>query len=197
MIHIQNTIQKYKMKVNPDKWVGALIKPTETFKAEKVNADLVDAMINIGVGGVIGGIILWIGIFLFGEEIGKTLGLGVSKMPIEIVIFLPLSLVLYLLIISGIYFIFAKIFGGKGTYTMQTYLLSLLYAPVMAISVVILLIPPISSLLSILISFYVLYPLTIALKETHKYGIIRAVLTWMVPVLIVTALIVLILISFV
>jgi hypothetical protein len=90
---------------------------------------------------------------------------------------------------SGVNYVFARLLGGKGNYTAQSYLIALYSAPFSIITVVIMLIPWVGIWLAVLFSIYGLYLLTLALKETHGYSTGRAVLTWLLPMIIMAVIV--------
>ncbi len=163
-------------------WLDALIYPKETFRAEKEGASLGDALNNIAVAGLIAGIV-------FGLISGLLLGL--FGFVIGIITF-PIIVIISFLFESLIFFILAKILGGKGDFSTQTYLISLFTAPLVVLSLVGL-IPIMGWVLYIPIVLYSLYPLTIALRESHGFSTARANLTWLIPRLIIGLIIVLLL----
>ncbi len=96
----------------------------------------------------------------------------------------PLVMVIQWLIISGIFFIFASILHGKGDYVTQSYLIALYLAPLSLLASILGLIPFLGSALSALVFLYGLYPLTLAMKETHHFTTTKAVLSWLLPVIV-------------
>jgi len=151
-------------------WLDALIYPKETFKAEKERASLGDALDNIAVAGLIVGIV-------FGLISGLLLGL--FGFVIGIIAFLIIVIILFLFE-SLVFFIMAKILGGKGDFSTHTYLISLITSPLVVLSLVGL-IPIMGWILYILIALDSLYPLTISLRESHGFSTARAILTWLIP----------------
>lgn len=165
-------------------WLDALIYPKETFRAEKERASLGEAIKNVGVAGLIGGVIR--GLFV-GLEVAFG---GVTFLIIALIlgiIILPIVCIIVFLLCSLIYFIFANILGSKGNFTTQTYLISLFTAPLIILSLLEF-IPSVGWVLGILIILYSLYPLTIALRESHGFSTARAILAWLIPWLIIVLL---------
>ncbi len=95
----------------------------------------------------------------------------------------PVIVIVSFLFESLILFILAKILGGKGDFSTHTYLISLLTAPLVVLSLVGL-IPIMGWVLYIPIALYSLHPLTIALRESHGFSVARAVLTWLIPFIV-------------
>ena len=153
-------------------WKSALMKPKMTFKKEVKKADL-------GLGAK--------HILLAGAIVGLLMGIA-SLNPIVVVILLflypILSLVGWLLGV-GIIYLFAKLLGGKGNIVQQGYLTAIYAAPLSIITTILSLIPFVGIWISILVSLYAFYLLTLALKEVHKYSTGRAILTWLMPFIII------------
>ena len=152
-------------------WKNALLNPKKTFKKEKRKADLTLGAKYILIASVIGGVI------------SAILSFNVASALFFIILYPLLSLVGWL-INSGIYYVFARLLGGKGNYTKQSYLIALYVAPLSIISSIILSIPTVGVWLSLLVTVYGLYLLTFALKEAHGYSTGRAVMSWLIPVII-------------
>ncbi|NIM47582.1 MAG: hypothetical protein GTN40_05510 [Candidatus Aenigmarchaeota archaeon] len=181
--------------MNFNLWIGSLTKPLETFKKEKKNANLGEGALHMAVAGLITGFITGLIDMVFGSVLAGQFSPIASAFTGPIVflatlIFAPIMAVLYWLIVSGVLYIFAMLFGGKGSYTTQSYLYAIYYAPLSIITSILFLIPLAGIFLALIVMAYGLYLLTMALKEAHNYTTGRAVLTWLVPVGIVTVLIV-------
>lgn len=165
-------------------WLDALIRPEETFKRERHNASLGDAMLNVGAAGLISGIMLGLLVFLLTAIIpsaGKDVILGFGILGfIVVVVGYPILSVFGLLMGSSIIFIVAKIFGGKGDFTTQTYLFSLFMAPISIIQILGF-IPLIGILVSLIVGLYSLYLYVVALREVHSFSTGRAILTILIP----------------
>jgi hypothetical protein len=164
-------------------WKDALLKPKQTFKKEKKNANLGNAVKQVFIAGIIAGIVSAF------AEISNSVAILVST---------PFVAVIGLLLGSGIYYVFARLLGGKSIYREQTYLIALYTAPLSIYSSIFstmtILLASLGSLnfiiaLPILIMFglsiYGLYLLTLVLKEAHGLSTGRAVLAWLIPFLMV------------
>lgn len=160
------------------KWYDALTKPKETFKKEKKNASLSEAAKNIGLAGLIAGIIQAI----------VTLALSTSLFSVVFaaasIVLMPIVSIIAMLIGSGVLYLLAKVFGGKGNFNTQTYLFSLYQAPIILIATLVSFIPVAGIIIGFVIELYALYLLTLALKETHNYSTGKAIATWLVPMII-------------
>lgn len=176
-------------------WKEALLNPKQTFKKEKKKADLGSAVKQVFIAGLIAGIIT--ALVEFSSESLITL---VSS---------PIAAILGLLLGSGFYYLFARLFGGKGSYREQTYLIAIYSAPLSIISSVvssILILSAVADSLFLLAPFllvslglfvYSLYLLTLAFKEAHGLSTGKAILTWLIPLIIVFVIIVLALLAYV
>jgi hypothetical protein len=93
-------------------------------------------------------------------------------------------------------FIAARLLGGKGAFGTQAYVQSLFYAPLAVVQQVLAVIPVVGRVLFALVAVYSLLLTTTSLKATHGYSTLRAVLTWVIPIVlnivVVTAVILLI-----
>ncbi len=155
-------------------------------------ANLKDATINVLVASAIVGLITMILIIVFGSFIGLIFG-GFSKelgfaakstgvlIGIGVLIYIIVSSLIGLFVGNAILLLFAKLFNGQGSYTLQTYLISLVCSAAILIGGIIGLIPIIGQVIATLAFLWSLYPLTIALKVTHRYSTGNALLTWLIP----------------
>lgn len=177
---------------------NAFLHPKETFASAKANASLGTGLVNYVVAGVIAGILGVIASFLLASVLSallppEALGLaGAFGMVAAVTTFFTalIGAVVGALIINALYWIVAKILGGSGGYTTQFYLTSLYAVPVAIIVGILSIIPLIGSLIAFLVSLYALYLLTLALGETHGFSLLKAVLCWLIPVIILSVLVV-------
>ena len=95
---------------------------------------------------------------------------------------------------TAIYHLFAKLFGGHGRYTellkplFCTQLIYWIYMPILGIVVLIpLTITVGSTVLSIIVSLYMLILLIVIVKTVHSFSVIRAILTVIVPIILIGA----------
>ena len=170
-------------------WINSIIKPAETFKAEKAKASLGKGMFNYAIINVIAGFLVGIAIAVFVSILPSTgpyaqilsmlKVLGIAAIIVMPILFAILAII-GSLIGQGIFYIFAKLLKGQGTFVQQYYLTSL-YVPILGIiSFIVMLIPFIGTFISFIVALFTLYLLTIALRETHNYSTGRAVLTWLI-----------------
>jgi hypothetical protein len=74
--------------------------------------------------------------------------------------------------------------GGKGSFGAQAYAQSLFYAPLAVVQQVFAVTPIIGRPLFFLLAVYSLLPTTTSLKAAHGYSTVRAVITWLLPILL-------------
>lgn len=168
-----------------DVWKDALLKPFATFEKMKKGANLMDGLKHLVVAGVIAGVITAIVGLAAGALVGGSMGSLVGGFGLLAIIVTPIVLVIGWLIDSVILFIFAKLLGGKGTFTTQSYLLALYLAPIVVIITILGLIPLAGALLNLLVGLWSLYLLTMALKSAHGFDTLKAALTWIIPIVLV------------
>ncbi len=172
------------------KWIDVLTKPKSAFAKEIKRGGLVEGAKHIIVGGLIAGLISGLVLLALGSAAGSLLE-GILGAYVGIIGFVasliltPIIGLISWIVGSGIVYVFALIFGGKGSFERQSYLIALYTAPVMIITAVIGLVPVAGAFINFLIGLYTLYLLTVALKLIHRFSIGKAVLSWLVPSIIV------------
>lgn len=167
------------------KWMDTLTKPTDTFRKEVRNANLMEGAKQLIIAGLIGGFIAGI------ISLAKT----VSVMRFfSLLIGLPIVMLIGWIIGSAILYVVAKILAGKGNFAQQSYLIALYTAPLGLIFGIISEIPIVWIIVSFIIGLVSLVYLTIALREAHKITTLRAILIWFIPGIVV-AIIALILVA--
>ncbi len=164
-------------------WKNVLMKPKDVFKAEKANASVVGGLKMNAIAGLIAGAAMAVQIMLLGAVLGPQLamlgplaGMGAIGALIGMVLFY----VVFTLLFSAVTYIFAKLLGGKGSFSVHYYLPSLAMVPVALLTNVLGLIP-IIGLLSFIVSIYSIYLMTLAYQEAHGFDTLKAVLTWLIP----------------
>jgi hypothetical protein len=176
-------------------WKNVLQKPEAVFKSEIKRASLEDFAKNLVIAGLIVGLISGIAGAI---GISQTMfgALGSMTVFIASIVLWPILLVISSLISSAIYYIFAKLLGGKGSFTQQAYLISLYTAPLTILLLIVNLIPVIGFVVDILIGVYSLYLLTLVLKQVHKFTTGKAILTWLLPLIIILLLVMILVMTF-
>jgi hypothetical protein len=81
-------------------------------------------------------------------------------------------------------FLFARLLGGRGSFGTQSYVQSLFYGPLALVQQVAAAIPDVGRFLFALLAAGSLIPTTTSLKAAHGYSSTRAVLTWVLPIIL-------------
>ncbi len=175
--------------------------PEQAFLKQKGKGGIGDALKMVLAIGLLQAIVLSLGILLLGWLFIPNVDYLPTPYPgimaLTAIVFVG-SIVLSLLgffVFSGIYLAVAKLLGGKGTYSGQCYLLSLLMplAAVVGIvsafaSIFSIFIPCCPSMVSFALSLYILYLYAIAIKTEHELDIIKAVAAILIPAIIIAIL---------
>ncbi len=184
-------------------WVAVTIWPElQTFEQEKAKADLGTAALSTLLASLAVALLSAVSIVLLlastaslnsPEALGREFaseaqiwGLVASPwflglLALGMMVILPLSAIFTLFLTSAVLFLFSRIYGGRGEFTTQTYLLSIFVAPLNLISTLAGFVPCLGSLVQVGLFFYSLYPLTMALRATHGLAAGRAVAAWATP----------------
>ncbi len=159
-------------------WKSALMSPKETFAKEKQNASIMAGAKQLVVGGAIAGLIMGLVGLLFGNVFGLVL------MPITYAIALPIAS----LVITAIFWVIAKLLGGKGSYSQQFYLSAIFGSPFAIINSILSIIPIIGWLALLPVGLYGLYLTFLAVREVHQLSTMRTIVVIFAPGIIVFAL---------
>ncbi len=160
-------------------WRSVLVEPRAVFAQQVAKADLGKAVLWFALGGAISTLL-------------STLFSFKIILAVPIAIAAAVAVPVLMLLASLVVFLFARIFGGKGSFSQQTYLISLYQPPLgilrAAAGVAFGLVPFLGNGLSAFFVFatavYELYLLTLALKAVHGFGKFRAILSWAIPLAI-------------
>jgi hypothetical protein len=155
-----------------------LIKPWKDFlkpweEVKNTKGSIVEGIVYAEIGALVYAVL---SILLNAEALSKIATLLNLGNPL---LFLPVILILApisLIINSGILYIIAKLFGGKGDFELQTFRFGYFGYPIVIINSI-----PIinifAALWALLISFFII-------KETHKVSDLRAIAVILVPIVI-------------
>ncbi|MCR4334911.1 MAG: YIP1 family protein, partial [archaeon] len=157
-----------------DLWIKAITKPQETFNAEKKNANLGIGIVNYAIAGLISGILAFLLFGIIGAIFGGSLE-AVAPGVLSIAT-TPIFQVIGALIIAGLFFIVAKVLGGKGSFSQIFYLASLYAVPIALVSWI--------PFVGWLASIYALYLLYLVIKISQGLSTGRAILTILIPIVI-------------
>jgi hypothetical protein len=144
----------------------AFLKPWEEVKNLKGN--LVDGLIYNEIGAVILAVIT----FLLGSISPLTRSLS-GLMSLALLVIMPIGL----LVGSLIYYVIAKLLGGKGSFDKQTFLFGAVSLPA-AIFGIIPVVNLLASLWSLVVYFFVL-------KEAHRLSDLKTIVVEILPAVIV------------
>jgi len=178
-----------------NKFLKVLIKPSEVFREEKEKASIRKALLIFLLTSLIIGIINVIGFFLNPKTIFLlriiNLILPIQPRLIQLIIviffliFLPIITIITAFLSSLFGFFISRIFGGTGNYRTLLYLSSIYYVPLGLITTILSQIPEIGQYIAYIAMIYVIYPFTIALKESFNLSFKKAIVVWLIPTLII------------
>jgi hypothetical protein len=173
-----------------EKYIQVLRNPKAVFEREKNKTNLMEDIKLIGIAGIISGILVAISVYTINSPApGMSDVIGIGS-----IVIVPIRAILGLLILSGITYIFARLFGGKGGYNSQTHLMALYTAPIIVLTTILSLIPTVGPFISVLIALYSIYLLILVLKTVHKFSTLKAIGTWLAPMIFITILFVIVLV---
>lgn len=195
-------------------WVSALFRPAEIFKAEKKGAEFGNIVKTFGFVGLASAVVVGITLVISatfklgiagaaagpgGAAVGASLGLmGALVASVIGLILYPIIINVYGFILSAIYFIIAKVLGGKGAFMEQTLGLALIMGGVILVSApfqILGIIPVIGvlfTIVTVVIGLYALYSQYRLMKEVHKLSSMRAAAVVVLPLVLIFLLIVVI-----
>lgn len=176
-------------------WIDVLKNTGNVLKKHENEASIILGVSNLALAGLLVGfmisILLTIIFFIFESLFIQKIDIFMAFIIIPV--FSAISFPVIFLLDSVVLFLFAKILGGKGTFTKQFYFISLCMSPFLLIVTIFGIISSLHPVLELIFScassIYGLYMITIALREAHKFNVLRAIITWVVPLIIVAALI--------
>lgn len=170
-------------------WKKAFLSPGKALPAEAgKKAGAVDGLVNLGIAYLVTyAVIIFLSLIVAGQ-------LGVAGLIGGIigVVFVTVVGLIATLIVAGLMYIMAMILGGKADYGKLFYVMSVVDSPLVlavgALTVVTLVLPILAlltGLAQLLLALYGLYLLTLAVDAVYKFGKLKAVITWLVPGIVV------------
>lgn len=197
-------------------WINAYFRPVSAIKE---SGSLSDAAKNIAIAGllvgVVSGILALVGMSLGGAATGSTMmggmggliggGIGLAGGIVTLVALAVLTPIIYIVmgfVGSAIYFVIAKVLGGKGSYTAQTHILALVMCGTALLTLpfqvleTIPMVGGIFGLATMLIGIYAFYSEYRAIKEVHKLSQIKAIAVVILPLIVIMVLAVLAIMMF-
>lgn len=184
-------------------WWKAFTRPwTPTFRDAISGKNNTKTFVGVALGAVLGLGLSWLTYLLVGSG-EEFMGLasiwvrsGTSAPFGNWIIFVPCATVYGFYTFEIVLYIVARLLGGKGSFGTQAYLQSLFYAPLALVQQVLAVIPVVGRPLFILVAAYSLLLTTTSLQAAHGYSALKAILTWVIPILlnvvVVTAVILLV-----
>ncbi len=161
-------------------WKSALTNPKKTFASEKKKGSLMAGAKNLAVPGVVLGLVVGLVAFLFSALFSLIPGLSIlAAFGAAAIIILPvvfaIGLIVMNLIGAGINHLIATLLGGKGKYEQFFYISSIFTAPILLITMLVVIVPLLGWIAALLLEIYSLYLMVLALKEVHSLSTGRAV----------------------
>jgi hypothetical protein len=187
---------KPKAPVNKDAWlpddalnvmVNVITKPKPTLKKELPKAAFKKAFGLLGIYMAIIGFFLGLIVSVFSFAFAAAVPDIVPFLPILSFawVWAPIFMVvigwLGAIINNAIFYLFASLLGGKGTYEQQFYLMVIYSVPLGILSLLLAWVP----FANLIIGIYAMYLITQVMKTAHKLTTGRAILVWLLPVLVV------------
>jgi hypothetical protein len=166
-------------------WGKAYFHPMETFEANKKDANFGAIAVNL----ILIGVIMW-ATFVLTSLISGGLSLSTGIAIVISLVMYPVLIVIGMFIGSGITFVLAKIFGGKGGFMEQTLALTLIYGGCIALAFpfqvlsAIPLIGLIFGLVVFAITLYNIYNQYLVLKGVHSLTNWKAIAVIAIPIII-------------
>jgi len=165
-------------------WFRWVLQPQAALDKEKAPADLLSSFKVWAVTGFWAGLVSGLIGLLAGGVTGLTLVVLVFSL-----LFGPLVYPLVYAFMEGVYFITARVLGGKGTFKDQFYFVGYTARPILPLLALLSGINPLLSFFaSMLVGLYWLYPKTVIYKHVHGLDWFKAILVWLLPSIVLTVL---------
>ena len=162
-----------------------MTKPAETLKAEAANKNgMAEGAMGYALAAIVAALFVGISVLFSAISSGPLAGLGLLLVPVAFV-----GVIVFSFIGAGMTHICAKLLGGKGSFTKYYYLSSIIHVPIMIIGYAVGLVPCLGSLVSLALGIYSIYLIVIALRELHGFSTMRAIVAYILPILVLAAII--------
>jgi len=161
------------------KWIDVLTSPKKNLKKESKSKKLNEALLHLVIAGLIAGIISALLPATEAEALRGALGGGAFF--VTMLVITPLFFILFWAVSSAVLYVFARALAGRGALVPQAHVIALINAPFGVLNALVDVVPTIGGVLSLLVSLWSLWVVTLGLKEVHRYSTGRAVLTWLIP----------------
>jgi hypothetical protein len=184
----QRTAGNSELRALPHRWRAVLLRPTiSAFDAQQPAARWRITWLSLLILALINGLAVLL------LSLGPGASAGVSSLPIGPTLHLPpyplpLALAAFagtffeLPVFSGLLWLSARLFGGRGGYRVQIYLMALFWLPLMALDVLLQLCGPAGSLVGLAARLYALYLCVPALASAQRLSLGRTLAALLLPV---------------
>lgn len=145
-------------------WFKVLVKPKETFSEEKAKASVIAGFLHLVIFFIL---VVFLGVMYTPLE---------AKDAFYLIVYIFSLGNVFVLMGVGLFYVIARLFGGKGTFSQQYYLHAIFFAPIFLLITIALIIKLdlFFIVLFLLLSYY-FYLLALSLKEVHGFGRVKAV----------------------
>lgn len=164
---------------------------TDTFAQAAAGRSHVKTFVGVLLAAIVGVGLSWVAHWLLRDPRMAFMGLASvwvkSGTPAPVAtwaLLVPLGVVYGFYTFQIVLFLFARMLGGKGSFGAQSYVQSLFYGPLALVQQVVVVIPAAGRVLFFLVAVISLCPTTTSLKAVHGYSSVRAILTWVLPVIL-------------
>ncbi|MEM4634043.1 MAG: hypothetical protein QW275_02715 [Candidatus Anstonellaceae archaeon] len=162
----------------------AYFRPADVLKVERGKKTITDSSKNFAFYGFLLGLV-YAPLLAF-QAIGISFELAIITAIIALLLY-PVLFIIMGLLMSAIFFAVAKILGGKGAFSDQTYIFSLIEGAIVLFNLPLMLlmqIPVIGWIFylpSIAINLYGIYSIYRLMKEVHELSTLKSIIVVIVP----------------
>jgi hypothetical protein len=164
---------------------------TGAFRQAASGQSHVKTFVGVLVAAIFGVGLSWVVHWLLRDSRAEFIGLASmwvrsgSQAPVASwIVLVPLGVVYGFYTFQIVLVLFARLLGGKGSFGTQSNMQSLFYGPLAVVQQMVVVVPSVGRLLFALVAVSSLLPTTTSLKAAHGYSSVRAVLTWVLPVIL-------------
>ncbi len=176
-------------------WKNALLRPKETFAKEKKNTSVVRGVKQIALASLFWsyqvGRILELSFASIFLPLVSSVAYGdtfwISNIVMGVIGFLAVLFVFFA--VNVVWWVIAKILGGRGEFSTQYFLAALYAAPITLLVFLATFIPFVGFLFQSAMQFYWLYLSVLMIREAHDLSALKAAIVVLLPVIIVLVLI--------
>ncbi len=165
-------------------WFKAFISPEKELKGKIGKGTWGDAFKRVIIAGVLYGLVVGFLGWIFSLAAGPLGLIGGLGMWIAAIVLTPIVLIIGWIIGAVLLFITAKLLGGKVGFSQFAIDLTWYIVPMTMWMLLFAWIPIIGGLINGLIQLYGLYPLTVVIRDSAKLSTGKAVLTWLIWLII-------------